>query len=195
MTKRRWQWLCIAAVVGTYVTSLFLPADCGIHMSGAEACLMFPQYIVKLLAGSTRLEMGTLLFGMLFYFCPNVLFVLGLLLLALRRYRMAVAAGLAAAACASYFFVLISWLNIGYYVWLGSILLLAATGGFLAVLRTDADMQVGTADSVPPALPDPSLLALFNQPQPRPLRPTEVRPAAPPSAMDSSTRPPCSLSS
>jgi hypothetical protein len=121
MTPRRWQLACIAALVGLFVLSFFLPVyqnTWGRCILGWEACRTWPQALfwpqapfwphTLAIGGPYGIAgpYGTVddfpgwlrcLFGWL----PNLLFPLGAVLLVLRRNRSAVAVGVLAtlAAC------------------------------------------------------------------------------------------------
>jgi hypothetical protein len=73
--------------------------------------------------------------------------------------------------------------------------LLAVAGGCFA-FRVKLKAALSLLAPVPPGvLPDPGALALFNQPQAKPLPPTDIRSGAPQASGPSSVQPPCSPSS
>jgi hypothetical protein len=194
VNETRWQWFCIAAVLGTYIGSLFLPADRILHMSGAQWCFGFLVETMDYAVGKRPIGFSSFLLALVF--SPNILILLGVLTLAGRRYRTTAAIGLAAAACASVSFVLYTTcLDVGYYLWLGSTVILFGGGsGFNRYSRRN---KIADSAAGPLPLPDPAALGLFRRASTMarlatdvvagPLRGNSLSPAKPPCSPSSST--------
>jgi hypothetical protein len=181
MTRRGWQWLCIALVAVVYGVSFFLPAFGPIFSSkpltGWEAFQIVAQVVFLGRPGNGREVALSVLY--LFGWLPNPALVAGLFLLAIRRGWPAFIVGLSATACACIW--LCTWLphlelfGGGYYVWLGSMALLA--GGGLWVARTNARASRAperTASERPPAR-DAEVFAHFQAAPQAPADPKDPR--------------------
>jgi hypothetical protein len=214
LTTRRWQWLCIAAIVGVFALSFFLPVaflpvdDFGgirYHpLPGWEAYYRYAKGLLLWVTvpGGHVDSLFAILVCVLFVLLPNILFAAGIRLLLLRRHRSALVVGVLASLDACY--PLLGWLleklqplglGSGYFVWLASMVLLALAGACFAFVTNPKAGSNRSARPAPSMFPDPGALALFNQPQANPLLPTEVRSDTPPGGKPSSLQPPCSPSS
>jgi hypothetical protein len=163
MTTRRWQWLFIVPAVAAYVFSLFLPAAEFIGpITGAAIWLSFPSGLGQILVGKQSLDWSII--WVVILWSPNALFPAAVILLALRRHRLAL--GAASLAFASTWFWLMAFplLRIGYFLWSGSMLLLAFGGGWLACFHDQGRRWI-TGPTLPPSIMDPAAAAWFNQAQ------------------------------
>ena len=187
MTKRRWQWSCIAAVVGVFALSFFLPVvrspftSTQEYVLGWQACSAgWCVFWTLCLWGKGVLPTSRDLLESAFGWLPNLLFPLGTLLLVLRRNRSALILGIIAALAACIWLQDLQFgLYSGYFLWLASMVLLALAGGCFAFMANPKAVPNTSAHPSPPKLPDPSLLALFNQPRPTEPVPKEIRSSAP----------------
>jgi hypothetical protein len=204
MSRRHWQLLSMAAIVGVFALSLLLPATRtewegfrfagrhGDYALGWEACLSSAQYAFTVIRGSgTWPGLEGLLFSL-----PNMLFAVGVISLALRYHRVAFVMGfLASLLCCLGLLIFRPHVYSGYFVWLASMVLLAVTPARFAFM-TRHRAGVGTSAPLPlGALPDPGALALFNQPQSKAQQPTDVHSGVPRASGPSSIQPPSSRSS
>jgi hypothetical protein len=199
MTKHNWQWPCIAAVVGAFALSFFLPVcvrpfgSGGECVFGWEACYLW-ALIVLIAATSGK---ATPTFDFCLFLCgglPNLLFPFGVALLAARRHKSALTLGIAASIGAWIWLRdLQHGLYSGYFVWLASMVLLAVTSGCFALLASRRKTQQWAMS--PSAFFDPSVFALFIQRQTRVPVSTDVHSGVPHKNRSSSLQPPCSPSS
>jgi hypothetical protein len=184
MTDDRRHWLCFTLVLATYSVSLLLPADCVTPSLGVRWLFGFPLRIVELLRSGQSVESG--FFFEFLGWSLNITVLLSILMLALRRYRLAAAAGLVSATGACIWFMDFESLSLGFYVWLYSMVLVAIAGGALAFANRHG-LPEGRRTWT-----DPSVFVPFNRS--RSLQPfsREVQPDAPPDIQPSSIQPPSS---
>jgi hypothetical protein len=180
MTRRNWERWSIAVVVFLYVASLVLPVTAQ-HSDWRGAADLGWFYLV----------FGVALIP--FWF-PNLLFIIGVVLLLFRRNKTAAVLGLIATLGAAVWLANASGMGPGYYCWLASMAALASVGGWRALLADDLD-TLEPAEKVRPTLPDPAALELFRPPGYKPPVIVDVRRAAPQDNQPSSLQPPCFPSS
>ena len=172
MTARGWQWLFIVPAVAAYVLSLFLAcAEFIGPITGASVWLSFPSALGEVLAGKWALDWSIIWVFILW--SPNVLFPLGVLLLAFRRNRLALAAASIAFASACFWLIGFPLLRIGYFLWLGSMFLLAFGSGWLACFQGRTRRWI-IGPTLPPSIMDPVVAARFNEARRKPFASTDV---------------------
>jgi hypothetical protein len=180
VTTRRWRWLCVAVVAGVYAVSFFLPAETILSAPGAVYFWSIPTGFCQRLAAGTLT--GDSLWGLVGWL-PNPLLVAGLILTALRRGRSALGAGLLATACACIWLLDCSFtissnglmiLNVGYYVWLASMLLLSISGAVMMYAASGDRRPPPSALRLPP--PDAAVFAHFRTAPPPPVARNDADP-------------------
>lgn len=191
MNHRKPRWVYIAALSGAYGVSFLLPADLAFRMGGSIYALVLSD-IVDHVQGNGAFDFQFLcnVIG----WSPNVFFLLGVGLLAVRCDRLAFGVGLAASICACIWRAFLPYLNLGYYLWLACMVLLAVIGRRLALIR-DEDARSVVSRPFSPSIMDPEVATLFNRPKERPAGSTDVHSGSPPGEPPSLLQPPSSPSS
>lgn len=182
MSNLRWKWLAVAAIAGTYTWSFFLPATQD-----------WIGPVGKLLTGWEAFRS----MGCLPVWLANPLLVLGVMAFLVRYYQTALILGVAATLDACILLENYRDLYAGYYLWLTSMLLLTVVAACFARFPSRKNRRKGDDAPFLPVLPDPSVSALFNQPQTQSCMPSEIHPGSPPGDRPSQhlQPPPCSPSS
>jgi hypothetical protein len=172
VSTRRWRWLCVAVVAGVYAVSFFLPAETILSAPGAVYFWSIPAGFFQRLAAGTLT--GDSLWGLVGWL-PNPLLVVGMILVALRRGWSALGTGLLATACACVWLLdgnytistngLVT-LNVGYYAWLASMLLLSISGAMM-MYAAAAERQPSPPDALRLPPPNSPVFAHFRD-EPKP---------------------------